>query len=104
MRQEVCQLSHDCPGLSGNQPFEVAAQSLQQRRLVDKVRQRNHREDEHGHNRQQGVVRNGPGQQQALVGAESLQRADGEGSGMPENLRGVATRELHGAACEIRAG
>ena len=96
MRQKVRELDDDGFGLTGHQPFEISAQRLQQCRLLDKMRQRDHGQDQHGHDGQQGVVRHRPGQQQALIGAEPFQRAHGEGPRVLADLSKLMTEKMHG--------
>jgi len=93
--QEVCQLRHDGAGLPGHQPFKVSRQGLKQLDLLDEVRQRDHRQDQQGHDGQQRVVGDGTCQQEALVGSKALQSPQGERAGVPQDLRGVAGVRLH---------
>ena len=78
--KKVCQLSQDRFRLSWNQPLQVVAQSMKQFRLIDNVGEGDHHKDEQGNDGEEGVVRNGPGQKDSLIGAKGPQGLDRESS------------------------
>ena len=96
MRHEVLQLADDGARLPRHQPFEIAAQRLQQRVLRQRMRQHDHAQDEQRHDRQQRVVGHRAGQQHALVGAKRAQHALHEGPRVLQYLRGTRLLKSHG--------
>ncbi|MNS91539.1 hypothetical protein D3C72_1256330 [compost metagenome] len=89
--EEMRDLGHDGFRLPGYQPFQVMAYGLQQFVLRDHVRQGHHHQHQQGHDGQQRVIRDGARQQQALIGAETLQHLQHEGQRVDEDVgTGVA--------------
>jgi len=96
--QEIRKLDHDRMGLPRHDPFEVAAQGLQQLALVDQLREHDHREDQQWNDGQQRVIGDRSGQQQSLVGAETLQDAPGESARTGQNMGYLRAQDAHAAS------
>ena len=85
--QKVGELLDDGGRLARHQPGEIAADRAEQLAFAHHVRERDHRQDEQGHDRQQGVVGHRAGEQQALVGTKGLEGLPGESTGMTQHVQ-----------------
>ena len=101
--QELVEFAHDRSRLARDQPFEIAPDRHQQFGLVEKVRQRDHAQQQQRHDRQQRVVRHRACQQQPLVGAKRLQRLQREAAGVRQHVSRVTAHQSHGSASAAAA-
>ena len=86
MADEARDIGQHGGGLTGYQPFEVALQGGEQFCLVDPVRQAEDEQNDHRQQREQRVIGDCAGQQQALVLAEIAQHGQGEAQRMEDQL------------------
>jgi len=92
MREEIAQLPDQGVRLTRNDKFEILAEHQQNPVFLEYVRQHHQDEDQQRDEREQGVIRHRPREQQTLVGAKLLDHGQRERARMLEHLPGIAAQ------------
>ena len=80
------QVGHQGQRFTGHHEFQICGQGREQSRLVDEVRKPNQHQNQQRDQRQERVVRNGPGQEKPLIGAKAFEHPQRENAGMLQDF------------------
>ena len=83
------------PCRTGRHELHVAPHGREQRLLLDEMREPDEQQRKQGNDGEQGVVGDGPGEQQPLVALEAEQRPQQERPGPPEDEEGAIPGRHH---------